>query len=415
MRIFQEYLIETDLPVIIGGMRSRMNKNFINRRQKLNRFKLIVGMSRGWVLDNSSGSFINIFPIVKNLVDSYIPEGNVEIALNSVMPAHQTFADYSRTFFAGLFGYGMTSAYAENQGAVWFAHFEEVAKLAAVTQPAGTVLPTQTPDLVSLDSSGTLSWLESKGSFSNDGNIWSRLVTAGFKQQILPWIRGEINGTKVFHGRTVGTHLSLTGSRVLSAYVDYPSRLGSAHYPKALLLPHYSRWLRLFGGSFWPLAARMNDISLNKAGSSMQIEFNTVRLGKMEFVVSVANGPYCITPCFEGEPIYIGIERRIFNGIIDLISRSSEDNLANSAIVEVVRGIEQTMRLMNTVFEDEIGEINISNNNEANVDQEALNYLRRVRTAIDLCAFADGTIAFYGEGSQFIISGRESQEVIVGQ
>lgn len=377
----RKYMIKNDLAVPHPVASTPLRQNNVNRPASISYFKLVVGMARGGVFGADQSNFINVFPLVKGMADHFIGHTAGNLCSNPTRPLSTSLVDHARTAFAGLLGYGMATAHAENCGAVWFAHFEEAKHRTSVTPPAGTS-PPNTPDLISLNIHGILQWLECKGSFAVNSDIWTEKVTGPYRLQVSPWIDGTVNRSPVHRGCVIGTHLSSSETTVSSIFTERKPR--AVHlmpaFPTAIILPHYARWLSLFGSVMWPLKRQLTKRRKVSQLRSVAIQLGRVQLGSHTFVTSLPQMPYCQTPCFEGQPIFLGIRLDLLTSLV----RFSRDPELTDLVAEE----------FSQLFTDGEGTETLA------VQARELGYE-------NFCSFSDHTIAFTASNLLFEQEGQD--------
>lgn len=362
----RSYTLVDSLGVEHPLKKTYLRKKKVNQTQEIDYFKIIVGMARGGVFGADQSNFVNTFPLIKSMADLFLSSNSGNLCENPTRPLQTSLVDHARTSFAGLVGYGMATAHAEAIGASWFAHFEEAAKFSTILPPVGTK-PNNKPDLIALSRNGVLSWIECKGGFGKNPDIWTEKVTKPYRAQIAPWIKGTVDGIAVNEGRVIGTHVSLSSTTLSSVYTNVPIPIVSMTaplYPAAIILPHYSRWLNLFGSAMWDLKKQLSSRKKSTQTRSINIPMGQLYLGDRKFLLSLTQQPYCQTPCFEGQPIYLGIRSTILRSVIDLSLRGNSEGLTEG------------------MFEEEIYD-----------SDELLSYAREIGVE-NFCSFSDGTIAF---------------------
>lgn len=362
----RSYTLLNNLGVDHPLKKAPLKKNKVNQTKQIDYFKMIIGMARGGVFGADRGNFVNVFPLIKAMADRFLSNNGGALCENSTNTLQNSLVDHARTAFAGLVGYGMATAHAEELGATWFAHFEEAANFAIIAPPGGTE-PSNRPDLIALSRNGVLSWIECKGGFGKNSDIWTEKVTGPYRIQISPWIKGTINGITVNEGRVIGTHISPSSTTLSSVYTNVPIPLVSMStplYPAAIIMPHYARWLSLFGSTMWQLKRQLISRKKTSRVRSITVTMGQINLGSHNFLFSLPQQPYCQTPCFEGQPIYLGIRSSILRSIIELSLSNDQENLPES------------------IFEDDT----------YNANEIILN--ARQLGIENFCSFPDGTIAF---------------------
>ncbi|MDP9766363.1 hypothetical protein [Deinococcus enclensis] len=314
------YTLVSDVQLPSLRLPARIAQRTVNSVETVSYFKLLIGMARGQVFAADPTVFSVHFPLIQAMAHAHLTSVAGGLSQRVARPIASTLVDHARTAFAGVVGYGLGTTYAERQGAVWFAHFEEAERYLGrpITGPGG-IIPTAKPDLISLDRLGVLRWLECKGSFSDSSSFWNQRVTKPYRDQVAPWLGGTVGGTVVSEGRVVGSFIDLTGtgvSTIATTPAVAPAGYRRAAFAAAVILPHYARWLALFGPVMWPLRLQLGAAKRVATPRKVTLTLGSISIRGQRYLTSLPTERHCHNPCIDGEPLVLGIQESLLRWLV---------------------------------------------------------------------------------------------------
>lgn len=268
--------------------------------------------------------------------------------------------DYLRSTLAGQMGYAVAALFMEKfEGFSLFSHFEEQLATRLLRSASGS--QEKTPDMFALNpKTREIVLLEAKGTLNdqNDQDVWSPLITSGYKKQICPWLDCSLGGLTIDRGFSVGTQIN-ENDAALVKWVCTETPHGGHSRPRGvpspsltpLIAAHYARWLQKFGTDFWPLSDSLRtlesklpdrEVSLRRRRRPQDGEMYVFgpRFSFMPPLFTEFERHLGFSALLRGRPVSFGLHRDIFRALLRLSPNPQESSESTPQILAILEELD---------------------------------------------------------------------------